>query len=149
KQARSQVEEALQGLNQLQKSMGEARKDYEAIARLNQLAQRQRELAREAQAWSQRAQEEAAAAREAAQRAADEAQRRQALEAYDQQQQRETDQFRQEQKRVEQQLGDLLKDNAAALAEVLAQQRAQSEAFAEQSQSLAAQQEGLRESNRQ
>lgn len=148
KEARTKIEEAIQGLDGLAKSMREAHKDYEAIARLNQLATHQQELAQQAGDWTERAAREAAATREAAQQAADENARRQAMEQFDQQQRREAEQFRNEQNRVEQQLGEMLKDNAAALAEILAQQRAQSDELSSLAQALAERQEALREVSR-
>lgn len=148
KEARAKVEEAIEGLDQLAKSMREAESDYQAIAKLNELANRQQELAMKAEDWEQRARQERTAAEQAAQQAADENARRQAMEQFDQQQRREAEQFRNEQNRVEQQLGEMLKENAAALAEVLEQQREQAGGLSEQAQALAERQEALREASR-
>lgn len=148
KEARAKVEEAIEGLDQLAKSMREAESDYQAIAKLNELANRQQELAMKAEDWERRAQQERTAAEQAAQQAADENARRQAMEQFDQQQRREAEQFRNEQNRVEQQLGEMLKENAAALAEVLEQQREQAGGLSEQAQALAERQEALREASR-
>lgn len=148
KEARAKVEEAIKGLDELAKSMREAEEDYQSISKLNELANKQQELAMKAGDWQKRAQQERAAAEQAAQQAPDEAAKQQAMQQFDQQQQREAQQFQAEQNRVEQQLGEMLKENAAALAEVLEQQRAQSDDLAEQAEALAKQQESLRDASR-
>jgi hypothetical protein len=148
KEARTKVEEAIKGLDELAKSMREANEDYEAISKLNELANKQQELAMKAEDWQKRAAEEAAKAQQAAQQAPDENAKQQAMQQFDQQQKREAQQFQAEQNRVEQQLGEMLKENAAALAEVLEQQRAQSDDLAEQAEALAKQQESLRDASR-
>jgi len=140
KDAREKVEESIRDLDKLAQSMREAEKDYNAISKLNELANRQQELAMKAEDWSERAKQQA---EEMARNAAND----EAKKQFAQQQQRETEQFRNEQNRVEQQLGEMLKDNAAALSEVLKEQRSQSEALAEEAEALAQQQEALREAN--
>lgn len=148
KEARTEVEEAIKGLDELAKSMREAEEDYQSISKLNELANRQQELAMKAEDWQKRAQEERAKAEQAAQQAPNEQAQQQAMQQFDQQQQREAQQFQSEQNRVEQQLGEMLKENAAALAEVLEQQRARSDGLAEQARALAEQQENLRDASR-
>lgn len=148
KEARAEVEEAIKGLDELAKSMREAEEDYQSISKLNELANRQQELAMKAEDWEERARQERAAAENSAQQAPDENAKRQAMQQFDQQQRREALQFQAEQNRVEQQLGEMLKENAAALAEVLAQQRARSDDLAEEAQALAKQQESLRDASR-
>lgn len=140
KEAREQVEESIRELDKLAQSMRSAEEDYKAISKLNELANRQQELAMKAEDWSERAKEQAA---EMARSAANE----EAQKQFAQQQQREAEQFRNEQNRVEQQLGEMLKDNAAALAEVLEEQRSQTESLANEAEALAAQQEALREAS--
>lgn len=141
KEARKKVEESIRGLDELAKSMREAEEDYKAISKLNELANKQQELAMKAEDWSQKAKQQAS---ELAKNAANEPAQKQ----FDQQQQREAEQFRNEQNRVEQQLGEMLKDNAAALAEVLDEQRNETAALAEQAGALAKQQEALRDSSK-
>lgn len=148
KEARAKVEEAIKGLDDLAKSMREAEEDYQSISKLNELANKQQELAMKAADWQKRAAEEAAKAQQAAQQAPNEQAKQQAMQQFDQQQQREAQQFQAEQNRVEQQLGEMLKENAAALAEVLEQQRAQSDDLAKQAEALAKQQESLRDASR-
>jgi len=148
KEARTKVEEAIKGLDELSKSMREAEEDYQSISKLNELANRQQELAMKAEDWQKRAAEEAAKAQQAAQQAPNEQAKQQAMQQFDQQQKREAQQFQAEQNRVEQQLGEMLKENAAALAEVLKEQRAQSDDLAEQAEALAKQQESLRDASR-
>jgi hypothetical protein len=140
KEAREQVEESIRELDKLAQSMRSAEEDYKAISKLNELANRQQELAMKAEDWSERAKEQAA---EMARSAANE----EAQKQFAQQQQREAEQFRNEQNRVEQQLGEMLKDNAAALSEVLEEQRSQTEALANEAEALATQQEALREAS--
>jgi hypothetical protein len=141
KEAREQVEESIRELDKLAQSMRSAEDDYKAISKLNELANRQQELAMKAEDWSERAKEQAA---EMARSAANE----EAQKQFAQQQQREAEQFRNEQNRVEQQLGEMLKDNAAALSEVLQAQRKQTETLAIEAEALAAQQEALRVANK-
>jgi hypothetical protein len=148
KEARTKVEEAIKGLDDLAKSMREAEEDYQSISKLNELANKQQELAMKAEDWQKRAAEEAAKADQAAQQAPNEQAKQQAMQQFDQQQKREAQQFQAEQNRVEQQLGEMLKENAAALAEVLKEQRAQSDDLAEQAEALAKQQESLRDASR-
>lgn len=141
KASREKVEEAMRDLDTLSKSMREAQKDYEAISKLNELANRQQELAMKAEDWAGKAKEEA---EQMARNAATEEARKQ----FEEQQRREAEQFRNEQNRVEQQLGEMLKENAAALSEVLEQQRQETDALAEQAQALAKQQESLKEASK-
>lgn len=145
---RAKIEEAIKGLDELSKEMREASEDYDAISKLNDLANRQQELAMKANDWQQRAQQERNAAEQAAQRAADEKARQQAMQQFDQQQRREAQQFQAEQNRVEQQLGEMLKENAAALSEVLQEQKARSDQLSDQAEALAKQQESLRDASR-
>jgi hypothetical protein len=140
KESREKVEESIRDLDKLAQSMREAEQDYKAISKLNELANRQQELAMKAEDWSEKAKQQS---EEMARNATDEAAQKQ----FAQQQQREAEQFRNEQNRVEQQLGEMLKDNAAALSEVLKEQRSQTEALAAEAKALAEQQETLREAN--
>jgi len=141
KASREKVEEAMRDLDTLSRSMREAQKDYEAISKLNELANRQQELAMKAEDWAGKAKEEA---EQMARNAATEEVRKQ----FEEQQRREAEQFRNEQNRVEQQLGEMLKENAAALSEVLEQQRQETDALAEQARALAKQQESLKEASK-
>lgn len=140
KEAREKVEGAIKDLDNLANSLREAQKKYEAISKLNALASRQQELAMNAEKWAERAKQQAAEMppQEAAPETAAAAQKQ-----FDEQQKRERDQFQNEQNRVEQQLGEMLKDNAAALSEVLEQQRKEATTLAEQAEALAENQEAL------
>ena len=141
KEAREKVEESIRDLDKLAQSMREAEEDYKAISKLNELANRQQELAMKAEDWSEKAKQQA---EEMARNAANE----EAQKQFAQQQKQEAEQFRNEQNRVEQQLGEMLKDNAAALAEVLEEQRSQTETLAGEAKALAQQQEALREASK-
>jgi len=141
KASREKVEESIRDLDGLAKSMREAQKDYEAISKLNELANRQQELAMKAEDWAEKSKQDAAAL---AQNAANEEARKQ----FEQQQQQEAERFRNEQNQVEQKLGEMLKENAAALSEVLEQQRMETDALAEQAQALAKQQESLKDASK-
>lgn len=139
--ARKMVEDSIHDLDRLAHAMREADRDYQAVSKLNELADRQEELARKAADWSERARREAEETARTA--TADELQ-----EQFSQQQKREAEQFRKEQNRIEQELGEMLKDNHTALAEVLETQRTLSEKLSQEAQSLARQQEALRETSR-
>lgn len=138
--AKKNIDEAIKDLDSLEKSLKEADSVYDMISELNDLANRQQEVAQKAREWSEKAEQQAA---EMAQRNNEEAQKQ-----FDQQQRREQQQFQAEQNRVENQLGEMLKDNAAALAEVLEQQREEARQMAQQAQALAEEQEALRDINR-
>lgn len=140
KESQRKIDEALKGLDALEKSMKEADSVYDMISELNDLANRQQEVAQKAEQWSEKAVQQAA---EMAQRNDEAAQKQ-----FDQQQRREQQKFQAEQNRVENQLGQMLKDNAAALAEVLEQQREEAENMAAQAAALAEEQEALRDINR-
>lgn len=141
KETRKKVEESIKGLDELAKSMREAEDDYKAISKLNDLANKQQELAMKAGDWSEKAKAQEA---DLAKNAAPEP----AQQQFAQQQQQQAQQFRNEQNNVERELGELLKDNAAALAEVLAQQQNETEALAKKTEALAKQQESLRDANK-
>jgi hypothetical protein len=141
KESREKIEASIRDLDKLAQSMREAEKDYKAISKLNELANRQQELAMKAEDWSEKAKQQS---EELARNAATE----EAQKQFAQQQKQEAEQFRNEQNRVEQQLGEMLKDNAAALSEVLEEQRSQTEALAAEAKALAQQQEALREANK-
>ncbi|MEX2579828.1 MAG: hypothetical protein WD342_12290 [Verrucomicrobiales bacterium] len=138
--SKEKIEEALRGLDELEKSLREADEVYDTISKLNDLANRQQEVAQRAEEWSERANRE----RAELPAEANEKARRQ----FDQRQQREQKQFRSEQDRVENQLGEMLKDNAAALAEVLEQQRKAADRMAREAAALAEEQQALGDINR-
>lgn len=138
RQSREKIEEAIRGVDDLAKEMRSAEDDYRAISKLNDLANRQQELAMQANDLAEKNREEAS---QNSQR--DE----QAQRQIDQQQRRELEQFRKQQQQVAQQLGQMLKDNQAALAEVLEQEKQRAENLAQQAQALAEQQENLRNIN--
>lgn len=139
REAKSKIDEALKNLDELEKSMKEADSVYDMISELNDLANRQQEVAQKAEQWSKQAEQQAA---EMARQNNENAQ-----EQFDQQQRRQQQQFQQEQNRVENQLGEMLKDNAAALAEVLEQQREEATQMSAKAQALAEEQKALREIN--
>jgi len=140
KESQKKIDEALKGLDALEKSMKEADSVYDMISELNDLANQQQEVAQKAEEWSEKAAQQAA---EMAQKNDEAAQKQ-----FDQQQKREQQKFQAEQNRVENQLGQMLKDNAAALAEVLEQQRDEAEKMAAQAAALAEDQQDLRDINR-
>lgn len=133
RQSREKVEEAIREVDAVSKAMKEADEEYRMIAELNDLASKQQELAMNAEEWAQR-EEEMAEGQDAAE------QRRTEL-----QQQREMNEFQAKQEQVQQQLGEMLKDNAAALDEILESQQVQAEAMSQEAAQLAAEQEALQD----
>jgi hypothetical protein len=138
-QARQKVEEAIREIDKLSRSMREADKDYEAISKLNDIANKQQELAMQADQMAEEARQKMQEARQNA----DE----QAAKRLEQQQQQQMDRFQDEQNRVQQELGQMLKDNAAALNEILAEQQEEASALSEEAAGLAEEQKDLREMN--
>ncbi|MDA9923133.1 hypothetical protein N9E25_07325 [Verrucomicrobiales bacterium] len=138
-QARQKVEEAIREIDKLSRSMREADKDYEAISKLNDIANKQQELAMQADQMAEEARQKMQEARQNA----DE----QAAKRLEQQQQQQMDRFQDEQNRVQQELGQMLKDNAAALNEILAEQQEEASALSEEAAGLAEEQKELREMN--
>ncbi|MCG8599193.1 MAG: hypothetical protein MI807_03535 [Verrucomicrobiales bacterium] len=138
-QARQKVEDAIREIDQLARSMRDAEKDYEAISKINDIANRQQELAMKADQMA----EEARSEMEKARQAADE----KAAKRLEQQQKQKMDRFQAEQNQVQQQLGQMLKDNAAALQEILTEQQEEASALAEEASALAEEQQELREMN--
>ncbi|MDA8633555.1 hypothetical protein N9L71_07320 [Verrucomicrobiales bacterium] len=138
-QARQKVEEAIREIDKLSRSMREADKDYEAISKLNDIANKQQELTMQADQMAEEARQKMQEARQNA----DE----QAAKRLEQQQQQQMDRFQDEQNRVQQELGQMLKDNAAALNEILAEQQEEASALSEEAAGLAEEQKELREMN--
>ncbi|MCH1410180.1 MAG: hypothetical protein L7V87_14205, partial [Verrucomicrobiales bacterium] len=100
-EARQKVEEAIREIDKLSRSMREADKDYEAISKLNDIANKQQELAMKADQMAEEARQKMQEARQNA----DE----QAAKLLEQQQQQQMDRFQDEQNRVQQELGQMLK----------------------------------------
>ena len=138
-QARQKVEGAIREIDKLSRSMREADKDYEAISKLNDIANKQQELAMKADQMAEEARQKMQEARQNA----DE----QGAKRLEQQQQQQMDRFQDEQNRVQQELGQMLKDNAAALNEILAEQQEEASALSEEAAALAEEQKELREMN--
>lgn len=138
RQAREKVEEAIRGVDELARDMKKAEEDYRTISKLNDLANRQQELAMKADDWAERARQQQQQASQQDDRA---------RQQFDQEQRKELEKFRQQQQQVEQQLGQMLKDNQAALAEVLEQQKQQAEELSSQANALAEKQETLKKAN--
>ena len=122
-EARKEVEQALAELREVENSIREADKDLDAIAQLNDLANDQRQLAKDASERAARQQENPELNR---------------------QEQQAMNDFQRRQERVQDQLGDLLKDNAAALQEILQEQQKTAEELAAQAEQLADAQEEVR-----
>lgn len=128
REALEQVEQALADLKDVENSVRDTEKDLEAIAQLNEMANDQRELAKDAAEQ---------AAREMQTPAANEEQRRR-------EQQQAMKEFQKRQEDVQQDLGEMLKDNAAALTEVLEKQQQEAQELADRADQLAEAQEDLR-----
>lgn len=136
RESREKIEEAIREVDAVSKAMQDADDEYRMISQLNDLANRQQELAMNAEEW---AREEETAATDTP--PGDPAAERQA----EQEQRRQMNQFQQQQNQVQQQLGQMLKDNAAALDQILEAQKEQAETMAEKAAALAAAQEALKE----
>jgi len=138
--SRQAVEEAIEGVDRIAEAMREADDDFRAISQLNDLASRQQELAGNTDQWA----EDAERRSEEMRRQANEEARRQ----FEQEQRQELDRFRNEQEQVQQKLGEMLKDNASALEDILRNQQAEADRMGREAGELAEQQQSLREANR-
>lgn len=117
--AREEIVEALKELDSIERSLRDHDDEMRAIAKLNEMANKQRELSQDA-------------AR---------------LEGENRDERREQqvmNDFRRRQLGVQQELGQMLKDNAAALEEVLKEQQQKAEALARETEALAEEQDELR-----
>ncbi|MDF1741570.1 MAG: hypothetical protein P1U86_20575 [Verrucomicrobiales bacterium] len=142
RESREEIEKSIKELDSLAKAMREADDEYRAISELNQLANKQQELAQNAKEWAEEAQKRAEQMAANAQEASKEQQQ------FDQAQQKELNQFKQKQNQVEKELGEMLKDNAAALSEVLEEQKEKAESMSAKAEALAKNQESLKEANK-
>ena len=133
KNATLQLEQASKELQEIEKSLKDARADAQLIAELNELANEQRQLAQNAQ---QQAQNQAQQ-----QPQADPAQAQQ----QQQQQQQELSEWQRQQQQVQRELAQVLRENEAALREVLQQRQEQASSLSEQARELAEQQQALRD----
>ena len=141
RESREEVEKSIRELDSLAKAMRNADEEYRAISELNQLANQQQELAQNAKQWAEEAKKRAEQMAANAQEASKEQQQ------FDQAQQKELNQFQQKQNQVEKELGEMLKDNAAALTEVLEEQKKKADAMSAQASALAKKQEALKETS--
>ncbi|MEC5125545.1 DUF4175 family protein [Verrucomicrobiales bacterium BCK34] len=142
RESREEIEKSIKELDSLAKAMREADDEYRAISELNQLANKQQELAQNAREWAEEAQKRAEQMAANAQEASKEQQQ------FEQAQQKELNQFKQKQNQVEKELGEMLKDNAAALSEVLEEQKQKAESMSAKAEALAKNQESLKEANK-
>lgn len=142
RESREEIEKSIKELDSLAKAMREADDEYRAISELNQLANKQQELAQNAREWAEEAQKRAEQMAANAQDASKEQQQ------FEQAQQKELNQFKQKQNQVEKELGEMLKDNAAALSEVLEEQKQKAESMSAKAEALAKNQESLKEANK-
>lgn len=134
-EARKNIEEALADLKKVEESIRASEDEVKALTELNDLANKQQELASEA---AQKAQENAEKAQQMAQKQ-DPNQQKQ----FENQQKKEMSQFQAKQEQIQQKLGEMLKDNAAALEEVLKEQENVAQQLSEKAENLAKEQEQL------
>lgn len=128
RESRQKVEEAIREVDELAKAMDKAEEDYRTISEFNELANRQQELAMRAEEMADRAN-----------------QRQEAQQENQRADSREMQQFQSQQQQIQNKLSEMLKDNAAALDEILEQQQAQAEQMAQAASELAEEQQQLRE----
>lgn len=164
KEAARQIDQAINEVRELAQNRQELEENYRAIAKLNELANRQQEVAQRAEQLNEptppppappadappvdpNADPATQAAQQQARQQAEQAQQQAAQEAKQQTQQaaQKLEEFRNQQKSIEQQLAEMLKDNAAALGGVLEEQKAAAQDLAAQAAALASEQEKLRE----
>jgi hypothetical protein len=164
KEAARQIDQAINEVRELAQNRKELEENYRAIAKLNELANRQQEVAQRAEQLNEptppppaapadappvdpNADPATQAAQQQARQQAEQAQQQAAQEARQQTQQaaQKLEEFRNQQKSIEQQLAEMLKDNAAALGEVLEEQKEAAQDLAAQASALATEQEKLRE----
>lgn len=163
-EATRQIDLAINEVRELAQNRKELEENYRAIAKLNELANRQQEVAQRAEQLNEPSPPPASppadappvdpnadpatqAAQQQARQQAEQAQQQAAQEAKQQTQQaaQKFEEFRNQQKSIEQQLAEMLKDNAAALGGVLEEQKAAAQNLAAQAAALASEQEALRE----
>ncbi|MEM9016098.1 MAG: hypothetical protein AAGC68_03730 [Verrucomicrobiota bacterium] len=130
--AREDTEKAIREVDELARKMRDAEDDYRAISQLNDLANRQQELAMEAREWAEKEEQFEAANQRAQQK-------------FDQEQRQQMNEFQQKQNQVQQQLGQMLKDNAAALEEILGAQQKETEQLAAAAEALSQEQDRLKD----
>ncbi|MFK5924640.1 MAG: hypothetical protein QM496_20885 [Verrucomicrobiota bacterium] len=134
--AKKQVEQALKEIAEISKSLKDSQPEVQMVAKLNDLASNQRQLARESEERAQQAQKS-----------------QQSQKALTEQEQKKLAQdfakWQQQQKKVQNELGDILKENEAALKDVLKQQQKKAEQLAEMAQELAQEQEQVEQATKQ
>ncbi|MCF6314156.1 MAG: hypothetical protein L3J39_17035 [Verrucomicrobiales bacterium] len=127
-EAKKEIESALNEIAQISKSLKESQPEVQMIAKLNDLAGNQRQLAKTAE--------------QSAKRAASEASDPQKQPTPQEQKKRAQDfaKWQQQQKQLQNQLGDILKENEAALKDVLKQQQQKAQQLADQARQLSKEQ---------
>ncbi len=131
KEVEKQIDQAIADLKEVEKSVRDSESERNMIAGLNDLANDQREIARDA---TKRSEQQLA-------------QQKPKTPQLDKQQQKEMREFQAKQKQVQKELGEMLKDNAAALEEILKQQKQESSELSEKATQLAKEQQDLKEIN--
>lgn len=129
-QAKKEVEKALKEIAEISKSLKDSQPEVQMVAKLNELANSQRQLAREAENRSQQAPPQP---------------NEQELKKMAQ----DFAKWQQQQKNVQKQLGDILKENEAALKDVLKQQQQKAEELAKQAEQLAKEQQQIEKATEQ
>ncbi len=135
--ARAKIEDAIKDLDKIAQAIKEAVKDFEMITELNNLADKQEKLAMKAREWAEEAKQRAEAMGE---NPSDPSKEQLA-------QQQQMDKFREEQEQVQQELGEMLKDNAAALDEILQSQQNEADQLSKEALALAEEQQELMKIN--
>ena len=137
--AKKEIQEAINGIAEIAEAMREANKEFEMISQLNDLANKQQDLANRAEAMSAEQSHREAAISEATKEFTEQ----QLAELAKQQ----MDQFRNQQEQVQEQLGKMLKQNPEAFEAVLGVQQKRAEQLADATKALAQEQQELKSLN--
>lgn len=136
KESRDNIETALADVREMRKDIQKASEQAKMAAQLNDIANRQQQLAQAAQENAQKEAQDPAA--QPAAQPQDQAAQQAAAE-----QKKAQEEWKQAQRQVQQEVGKLVKENEAALKELLKSQQIDAKALAAEARDLAKQQEQL------
>jgi hypothetical protein len=136
KTAQKQVDQAIEELKKIEKTLNDSDDEMRLVAELNDLANKQRQLAQTA---DQKAEESAAKEQQLAQSPPNE----QAQQQLTEEQKRQMEEFRREQEKIQRELGEKLAKSPEALRDILAKQQELAAQLAEQAKAAAQEQQQL------
>jgi len=135
-EAKTEVDDALKKIAEISKSLKESQPEVQMIAQLNDIASDQRQLARDAAQQAEQSQE----AQQAPKKPSEQELKKMAQDFA---------KWQEQQKKVQNKLGDILKENEAALKDVLKQQQEKAEQLAKKAEELAEEQAQVGEATQQ